>query len=122
LFPDASAERRFGGLFPGIPSVTCVKERDQISGQIIRHEVPEIMAGKRVLVADDLCDGGRTFMEVAEFIPAPRECDLYVTHGVFSNGAVDRLLTVFDRIWVSNSLHSATAAASDRVSILDVWV
>jgi hypothetical protein len=123
LFPDASAERRFAGLIPGIPTVTCLKQRDQITGQIVRHEIPPIAAGSKILILDDLCDGGRTFLEAAEFIPEPRHCDLYITHGVFSNGAVPRLLEVFERIWVTNSLPSAKAASeiSDRISLLDIW-
>jgi hypothetical protein len=123
LFPDASAERRFAGRIPGIPTLTCVKERDQVTGQIIRHEAPPIPAGQTVLVVDDLCDGGRTFLEVADFIPDSKKRDLYVTHGVFSGNAVERLLGAYDRIWVSNSLPSAIAAAdaSDRVRVLDVW-
>lgn len=39
------------------------------------------------LVVDDLCEGGRTFTELAKVIGVPKErMGLYVTHGLFSKG------------------------------------
>lgn len=63
------------------------------------------LQGKHILIADDICDGGRTFIELAkrvrEFNPA--SITLYVTHGIFSRGfhvfyennvlLIDRILT-----------------------------
>lgn len=44
--------------------------------------------GKRVLIVDDICDGGRTFIELAKSLKSCHvsTIDLYVTHGIFSKG------------------------------------
>ena len=44
--------------------------------------------GKRVLIVDDICDGGRTFIELAKALKSygAGPIDLYVTHGIFSKG------------------------------------
>lgn len=40
-----------------------------------------------LLIVDDICDGGRTFIEIAKVLkPVAKKIDLYVTHGIFSNG------------------------------------
>jgi phosphoribosylpyrophosphate synthetase len=43
--------------------------------------------GKRLLIVDDICAGGRTFKELAQKIKSIANCDidLYVTHGFFNN-------------------------------------
>jgi len=121
LYPDASARARFQGVAPDLPWLECEKERDQVTGRIVRHAIPDISDYRRLLVLDDLCDGGRTFLDIASAIGNQVRLDLSVTHGVFSNGAIPRLLERYETIWVTNSLPSAARAASDRVRILDVW-
>ncbi|HCW17254.1 MAG TPA: phosphoribosylpyrophosphate synthetase, partial [Achromobacter sp.] len=41
-----------------------------------------------VLVVDDICDGGRTFLELASALrdTTRQPVYLYVTHGIFSKG------------------------------------
>lgn len=48
------------------------------------------LTGKRVCVIDDICDGGATFISLAECFNGshpvePETLDLYVSHGIFSN-------------------------------------
>lgn len=51
------------------------------------------------LVVDDLCEGGRTFIELAKVIGVPKErMGLYVTHGLFSKG-VEPLKPYFREIF-----------------------
>lgn len=44
--------------------------------------------GKPVVIYDDICDGGRTFTELAKVLKAKGAGDitLFVTHGIFSKG------------------------------------
>jgi ribose-phosphate pyrophosphokinase len=44
--------------------------------------------GKPILIVDDICDGGRTFIELAKVLReyGPSQITLYVTHGIFSKG------------------------------------
>jgi ribose-phosphate pyrophosphokinase len=44
------------------------------------------VTGKRVLIVDDLCDGGRTFIELAGVLRSRAAADigLFVSHGLFT--------------------------------------
>ena len=68
----------------------CGKERDVATGKIIRSTLPEGVdfADKIVLIPDDLCDGGYTFIKLAEQVKAAgaKQVDLYVTHLIASKG------------------------------------
>lgn len=80
------------------------KERDLATGKIIRtfvKDLPINIADSRLLVVDDICDGGRTFIELAKvLLPYSKEMSLYVTHGIFSQGETE-LLQFYDNIWCS---------------------
>lgn len=70
-------------------------------------EGPFSFEGRHVLIVDDICDGGRTFIELAKVLRKenPSSITLYVTHGIFSRGfevffdsskyslLIDRILT-----------------------------
>ena len=64
---------------------------------------------------DDICDGGRTFIELAKAlkVDGPRSVWLYVTHGIFSQG-----FGVFAGIFTTDSFESdATPTAEVPVYI-----
>lgn len=60
--------------------------------------------GKDLLLVDDICDGGGTFIGLAEKLKElkPKSMSLYVTHRIFSKGIED-LLEVFDNIITTNT-------------------
>ena len=62
-----------------------------------------------VLITDDICDGGATFLQCAEAIrkkhPRVKTISLYVTHGIFSKG-VDKLKELFYSIYTANLMTS----------------
>lgn len=122
VFPDKSAYERFSDQVPiGVVAVNCIKVRDQTTGEIIRHEIPGLGDARRILVVDDLCDGGRSFIDVAAIAKASGskpELALAITHGVFSSNAVPRLLEHFQDIYVSNSLAGPDNPCVHR---FDVW-
>jgi len=65
------------------------KERDLTTGKIIRtfvKDLPSDVHDCRLLVVDDICDGGRTFVELGKVLPYCKDLSLYVTHGIFSQG------------------------------------
>lgn len=91
--PDAGAIKKteaLSKLMGGVPVVYAHKERDTATGAILGIKVlnPDLIAGRNLLVVDDICDGGRTFVELAKAISAysPKSLDLFVTHGIFSQG------------------------------------
>lgn len=79
-----------------------------INASKVRNEVGEIVStevscgditGANCLIVDDICDGGRTFSELAKVLRAKgaEKVYLYVTHGIFSKGidavGVDKVFT-----------------------------
>lgn len=110
IFPDMSAEGRFDEdlRYAGIqtPRYRCLKTRDQVTSEITRHEIPQLPKTGRFLVMDDLCDGGRTFIDIVTLgkNALSNSFDLFVPHGVFSNGALGKLQRAgYDKIFTTNS-------------------
>lgn len=70
----------------GLPVVHAVKLRDPKNGNIVATLVEEDVNRKVLLIVDDICDGGRTFIELAKVLykKGAREVHLQVTHGLFS--------------------------------------
>lgn len=66
----------------------CSKVRDSATGKITHSSVDGIVHGRDLIILDDICDGGRTFTELAKILKAQgaKELYLYVTHGIFSKG------------------------------------
>jgi len=113
VFPDRGAILRYGKLImerSGLGAVCGEKSRDK-EGNIENVELCfayQKSGIRNYLVVDDLCDGGRTFIEVAKGLRRTgakiERLELYVSHGVFSNG-VEPLLEYYDHIYCTNSHH-----------------
>jgi phosphoribosylpyrophosphate synthetase len=124
IFPDESAERRFKPelLELGADSkkmVTAKKERDQVTGNITKYDIGNNNSYNKILVIDDICDGGATFKLVADSIDS-KEYHLSVTHGIFSNDALINTLTKYDKIFTTNSL-GLDYSVYPRVEVDNVW-
>jgi ribose-phosphate pyrophosphokinase len=88
--------------------VTAMKHRDIQTGKITHTEVPvlEHNYDYKYVIVDDICDGGRTFIELAKAIHLQRPtADIYliVTHGIFSAG-LEELEKYFTKIYTTNSV------------------
>lgn len=111
--PDLGASKKIKALQTALkekfdvtfPIIQCDKTRCVESGRITGFKVldgnPE---GHYCLQVDDICDGGGTFLGLANVIAErkPMGQALYVTHGIFSKG-VDELSTKFQYLFASNS-------------------
>lgn len=114
ISPDAGAYKKIFDVSthlgeqlnsPAYPIITAQKHRDLRTGQITEtyidlHKQFELLGLDEskpinVLVVDDICDGGRTFIELAKAMDKDLENStvnwnvkkhLYVTHGLFSKG------------------------------------
>lgn len=85
------------------------KKRDPQSGKIIRTQVHATdLSGKTAVICDDICDGGATFLAIAEQLKQLNcaQIVLYVTHGIFSRG-LDVFDGLIDQIFCSNSFAQA---------------
>lgn len=88
--PDAGATKKAFGIAQafGRNFIAASKVRDVATGQILRTEVGCESIDGDCLIVDDICDGGRTFTELAKALKAKgaAKVHLYVTHGIFSQG------------------------------------
>jgi ribose-phosphate pyrophosphokinase len=109
--PDAGAYKKIFDVAKefGINRIiTANKVRDIKTGNIIRTEVPTLDQHEdlKYVIIDDICDGGRTFVELAKAMKESRptaKIYLIVTHGIFSAG-FDTLNQYFEGIYTTNSV------------------
>jgi ribose-phosphate pyrophosphokinase len=110
--PDIGAYKKVDKLAQKIDYtgsiVTGIKIRDLSTGQIIKSDITtDNLNGKACLVVDDICDGGRTFIELAATLKAKNAGSLYfiASHGIFSYNALERLKEAgFKNVCCSNSI------------------
>jgi len=108
--PDAGALKKIYDIakfFHVDNVVTAAKVRNIQTGEIVKTELPptNFTGIKQVVIIDDICDGGRTFIELAKAIKlAGYEGNIYliVTHGIFSAG-FEKLSETFEDIYCTNS-------------------
>ena len=108
--PDAGALKKIYDIAKrfGIENVvTAAKVRDLKTGQILKTELPNAdwTGVQNLVIIDDICDGGRTFNELAKAIrESGYAADLYliVTHGIFSQ-SFNELSKNFTKIFSTNS-------------------
>lgn len=107
VLPDAGAVDRYYYIEPPADVIVGEKVRDVATGKILSIKVknPEAIDGRPLLLIDDLCDGGGTFVGLAAAI---REIDpdakisIVVNHMVNHKG-IQNLSKNFDHVWFSNS-------------------
>ena len=109
--PDAGARKRVLKLATALELgvVYADKMRDTRTGSITGTQVQGELPDRSLLVVDDICDGGRTFTELATALlrqqaaqSLSRPLYLYVTHGIFSKG-LDPLLASFSKVYARNN-------------------
>ncbi|NMH88979.1 ribose-phosphate diphosphokinase [Flavivirga algicola] len=111
ISPDGGALKKIYKLssaLGGIDVVECSKSRDVKTGQISDFKVyVDDLKGKPCLIVDDICDGGGTFMGLANELKNKNAGKLYlaVSHGIFSKGLTE-LSKYFDKIYCTDSFRS----------------
>jgi len=109
--PDAGANKKVLKLaqylseFNTMKIVKCDKTRNVQTGNITGFEVyKENLNGQDCVIVDDICDGGRTFIGLADELKTKNAGKLYliVTHGIFSHG-VGELLKYYEKIYTTDS-------------------
>lgn len=104
--PDAGAAKKVGecAKIIGAEMVIGGKKRDTKTGAITGSFVwANDIGDKDFLIVDDICDGGRTFIELAKLLKhhTTGKIKLYVTHGILSQGmkVFDGLI---DEVFIAN--------------------
>jgi ribose-phosphate pyrophosphokinase len=124
VFPDLGARNRYPQIRYD-KRLIFYKVRDQATGKITGHDfsyrdsygitlqgksdatLSEVIEdGDSFLIIDDLCDGGATFISIAEKLHALKkdlDINLFVTHGLFSKGR-KVLIDAGIKLFTTNSL------------------
>ena len=125
ISPDAGASKKTLKLaqqYTGkIEVIQANKQRNLATGEIVKTEILGDVAGKDLLIVDDICDGGRTFIELAKVLKenGANSIALFVTHGILSKG-----LAVFDglidAIYTTDSIRASEEFAKSENLTLNV--
>ena len=120
--PDAGALKKIykvAEALNGMEVIECMKNRDVKTGKLSGFKVfAENLAGKTCFIVDDICDGGGTFIGVAEELRKLNAAKviLIISHGIFSKGLS---LQNVDEIYCTNSykeIHEDDA----HITVMDV--
>ena len=132
LYPDAGAKDRYEPVFPN-PSMYLVGEkvRDVSTGQITDYNIKMIDGSeitipdsvKKIVIVDDLCDGGRTFIgawqKLIEYTKPDVKICLDVVHAVQETG-IRKVCEAFDEVIVTNSYADWSKLNIPNLTVNDV--
>lgn len=110
VFPDKGAFARYEHIFPvAAHSVVGDKVRDQATGKITGLTLnghTGLIAERRCIIFDDICDGGMTFIKMAEKLKehGAKRIELCVSHGIFSRGTGVLFNAGIEKIHTTNSI------------------
>lgn len=123
IAPDAGAAKKIHHLASAIGwerVVQCDKVRDVKTGKLSAPQVfSDDLKGADCLIVDDICDGGGTFIQLAESLRAKNAGRLFlaVSHGIFSKG-VTVLTDVFDGVFTTNSFYNESE--TEKLTIIQL--
>lgn len=115
--PDGGALKKIYKLsayLGGVDVVEGSKIRDVRTGKLSGFQAfTEPLDGADCLIVDDICDGGGTFLGLAQTLKDKGAGKLYlaVSHGIFNKG-VEVLAATFDHIYTTNSFRDIEAHPS----------
>lgn len=120
--PDAGSNKKIGKIAKKLLKkdfIRADKIRDCSNGNILETKVYGDVP-KRVAIIDDICDGGRTFIELAKVLKSKgaKEILLYVTHGIFSQGYERLLESGITEIYHTDSFRKEEKEQRSEVSVL----
>lgn len=117
VLPDLGSSKRGYSIVKDFSDNIIImdKERDPTTGNITGMRIETCFISKdsegllKYLIIDDICDGGATFINVANIIKEQHEkahVTLFVTHGIFSKTKQHLLDNGIDEILTTNTLLS----------------
>ncbi len=121
ISPDGGALKKIykvSEALGGQEVVECSKSRDVKTGKLSGFKVyHDDLQQKPCLIVDDICDGGGTFIGLAEELKKKNAGKLYlaVSHGIFNKGFDD--LQIFEKIFTTNSFRDIVNEKVEMVRI-----
>lgn len=118
--PDAGATKKAYSWLDGRDMVQCLKTRDTRTGALSGFQIvnPELVRDRDVVIIDDICDGGGTFVGLAEELlkAGATSLKLGVTHGLFTKG-LDGLLKFYNWIYTLDTCYIPNGGRLFTVSV-----
>ncbi len=110
--PDAGAYKKVSKLMTDDSRIAIATKIRDPQGNIAATRLASSPAinGRTCVIVDDICDGGRTFIELAKVLKeaGAGKVILYITHGIFSHG-FSELEKHVDEIVTTNSIKRANS-------------
>lgn len=125
ISPDGGALKKIykvSEFLGGAEVVECSKSRDVKTGKLSGFKVyAEDLAGADCLIVDDICDGGGTFIGLAEALKAKNAGKLYlaISHGIFSKG-FSELGRYFEQIFTTDSIKEVDHGGVTQIKLADI--
>ena len=98
------------------------KQRDVKTGKLKAFKVyADDLRGRDCIIVDDICDGGGTFMGLAEELKQKGAGKLYlaVSHGIFNRG-FEELNKVFEKIYTTDSFRDIEEEGVVQIKLRDL--
>lgn len=124
ISPDGGALKKIykvSEFLGGVEVVECSKSRNAKTGKLSGFKAySDDLQRRDCLIVDDICDGGGTFIGLAEELKNKNAGKLYlaVSHGIFSKG-FDELSKSFERIFTTNSVKDFNISNLHQISLTD---
>ncbi|CAM4001358.1 ribose-phosphate diphosphokinase [Flavobacterium branchiophilum] len=121
ISPDGGALKKIykvSEFLGGVEVIECSKSRDVKTGKLSGFKVyKDDLEGKNCLIVDDICDGGGTFVGLAQELKNKNAGKLYlaVSHGIFSKGF--EALQDFEHIFTTNSFRDME---NEKVEVIKI--
>ena len=121
--PDAGANKKTSDIAAYLAHDSFLradKLRDLTNGKIKETIVyADDLTGVEVVIVDDLCDRGGTFIALAKVLKAKGASivGLYTTHAILPDGADALFAGGIDEVWVTNSFRTDL---DSRIKVFDI--
>lgn len=125
FFPDEGAMKRYSG-YANLPYAFGMKKRDWNTGKIEGLQVinSEIVKGKNVLIIDDICSRGGTFLHSAKALKelGAKNIYLYISHAedTMVDGEMYNTPGLVDHIYTTDTIFHKEKDTLDKVSIISI--
>ena len=124
FYPDEGSMKRYSGMI-NMPYAFGIKKRDWETGKIQGLDIinGDLVKGKNVLIIDDICSRGGTFLHSAKALKeaGANRIFLYVTHAekTMVEGEMYNNPDLVERIYTTDSIFNIEWDDRNKVTIVD---
>lgn len=123
FYPDEGSMKRYSGMIE-MPYAFGIKKRDWATGKILGLDImnKELVEGKDIIIVDDICSRGGTFLHSAKALKAAgaNRIFLYITHAekTMIDGEMYNDPDLVEHIYTTASIFNPTWDTLNKVSIV----